>query len=70
MKSYVVMFRNQYGGDDWLHVQAASASEAARKAGKAWGLKRNELVSVTEGTDPWNLSEGDAGSFYADGRPY
>lgn len=71
MKTYVVLRNN-----DWIRVEASTASEAAKRAGKAWGLPPTAVLSVSRGTDPWNLlppevgGNFDDGAYRADGTPY
>lgn len=71
MKTYVVFY-----GNDWIRVEASTASEAARKAAQAMELPKTAVLSVSRGTDPWSLLppevEGnvDDGAYRADGTPF
>jgi len=48
MKRYIVKQRNCR---DWVGVDAASPSEAAKKAARSWGLHGNAWLLVAEGGD-------------------
>ena len=54
MKRYVV---KQQGNGDWISVNAASPSEAAKRAARCWELPGNALLLVAEGEDGFSHGE-------------
>ena len=54
MKRYVVKQRKN---GDWIAIDAASPSEAAKKAARCWELSGNAWLLVAEGEDGFSHSE-------------
>lgn len=61
---YVVKQRKN---GDWIALDAASPSEAAKRAARCWGLSGNAWLLVAEGVDGFNHS-GDFEIYTASGK--
>ena len=54
MKRYIV---KQQGNGDWIAINAASPSEAAKRAARCWELPENAWFLVAEGKDGFSHGE-------------